>query len=251
MSLVTIWSCLVGLAIILYVVLDGFSLGVALLFPTTRDERERDLLMDSIAPVWDANQTWIVFGGGALFVAFPMVYGVLFSALYIPLLTFIFGLIFRGVAFEFRANATRKKGWNRAFFFGSLVAVMAQGVTLGGIISGIKVTGGRFSGGPFDWLNLFSVTGRNCPGQRLSPSGLDLSDHQDHGSGSRSGLSTGLLGRRCGAGISGPGHFLDAPSLPFSPDLLVQPTQDILYLGFPGAGPYRLLRAHQRSEKPA
>jgi cytochrome d ubiquinol oxidase subunit II len=113
--------------------------------------------MDSIAPVWDANQTWIVFGGGALFVAFPMVYGVLFSALYIPLLTFIFGLIFRGVAFEFRANASRKKGWNWAFFFGSLVAVMAQGVTLGGIISGIKVAGGRFSGGSFDWLSLFSV----------------------------------------------------------------------------------------------
>ena len=96
MGLVTIWSCLVGLAIILYVVLDGFSLGVALLFPTTRDEEERDLLMASIAPVWDANQTWIVFGGGALFVAFPMVYGILFSGLYIPLLTFIFGLIFRG-----------------------------------------------------------------------------------------------------------------------------------------------------------
>jgi len=158
MVLITIWSCLVGLAIILYVVLDGFSLGVALLFPTTRDEAERDLLMDSIAPVWDANQTWIVFGGGALFVAFPMVYGVLFSALYIPLLTFIFGLIFRGVAFEFRANATRKKGWNRAFFFGSLVAVLAQGLTLGGIITGVKVAEGRFAGGSFDWLTLFSAT---------------------------------------------------------------------------------------------
>jgi cytochrome d ubiquinol oxidase subunit II len=158
MGLVTIWSCLVGLVIILYVVLDGFSLGVALLFPTAQDEGERDILMDSIAPVWDANQTWIVFGGGALFVAFPMVYGVLFSGLYIPLLTFIFGLIFRGVAFEFRANATRKGPWNRAFFCGSLVAVMAQGLTLGGIISGVKAYGGRFAGGPFDWLNPFSVT---------------------------------------------------------------------------------------------
>jgi cytochrome bd ubiquinol oxidase subunit II len=158
MGLVTIWSCLVGLAIILYVVLDGFSLGVALLFPTTRDEEERDLLMVSIAPVWDANQTWIVFGGGALFVAFPMVYGILFSGLYIPLLTFIFGLIFRGVAFEFRANATRKGPWNKAFFYGSLTAVMAQGLTLGGVISGIKVAGGRFAGGSLDWLNPFSVT---------------------------------------------------------------------------------------------
>ncbi len=157
MTLVVIWSCLIGLAIILYVVLDGFSLGIALLFPTTKDEGERDLLMDSIAPVWDANQTWIVFGGGALFIAFPVVYGVLFNALYIPLLTFIFGLIFRGVSFEFRANATRKKAWNRAFFFGSLVAVLAQGLSLGGIISGVKVAGGRFAGGAFDWLTPFSV----------------------------------------------------------------------------------------------
>jgi len=158
MDLVTIWSCLIGLAIILYVILDGFSLGVALLFRSTRNEEERDVLMSSIAPVWDANQTRLVFGGGALLVAFPMIYGVLFSALYIPLLTFIFGLIFRGVAFEFRANATRKGPWNMAFFLGSLVAVVAQGLTLGGILSGTKVAGDRFAGGPFDWLNPFSMT---------------------------------------------------------------------------------------------
>jgi len=157
MDLIVIWACLLGLAIILYVVLDGFSLGIALLFPTTRDEKERDILMDSIAPVWDANQTWLVFGGGALFVAFPMIYGVLFSGLYIPLLTFIFGLIFRGVTFEFRANATRKGPWNMAFFLGSLVAVITQGLTLGGILSGTKVAGGHFAGGPFDWLTPFSI----------------------------------------------------------------------------------------------
>jgi cytochrome bd ubiquinol oxidase subunit II len=158
MDLITVWSCLIALAILLYVVLDGFSLGVALLFPSTRQEGERDELMDSIAPVWDANQTWLVFGGGALFVAFPIVYGVLFSALYIPLLTFIFGLIFRGVTFEFRAHSTRKRAWNHAFFLGSLVAVLSQGLTLGGILSGTKVVSGRFAGGPFDWLNLFSFT---------------------------------------------------------------------------------------------
>ena len=158
MDLVIVWSCLIGLAIILYVILDGFSLGVALLFQSTRNEEERDVLMNSIAPVWDANQTWLVFGGGALLVAFPMIYGVLFSALYIPLLTFIFGLIFRGVAFEFRANATRKGPWNMAFFFGSLVAVVAQGLTLGGILSGTKVAGDHFAGRPFDWLNPFSMT---------------------------------------------------------------------------------------------
>ncbi len=158
MDLVTIWSCLIGLAIILYVVLDGFGLGVALLFRSTRNEEERDILMASIAPVWDANQTWLVFGGGALFVAFPMIYSVLFTSLYIPLLTFIFGLIFRGVTFEFRANANRKGPWNIAFFLGSLIAVVAQGLTLGGILSGTKVVGDRFAGGPFDWLNPFSVT---------------------------------------------------------------------------------------------
>ncbi len=157
MDLIIVWSCLLGLAIILYVVLDGFSLGIALLFPTTRNEEERDILVESIAPVWDANQTWLVFGGGALLVAFPMIYGVLLSGLYIPLLTFIFGLIFRGVTFEFRANATRKGPWNMAFFFGSLVAVVAQGLTLGGILSGTKVAGGHFAGGPFDWLNAFSI----------------------------------------------------------------------------------------------
>jgi cytochrome d ubiquinol oxidase subunit II len=157
MDLIIIWSCLLALAIILYIVLDGFSLGIALLFPTARDEKERDIFVDSIAPVWDANQTWLVFGGGALFIAFPMIYGVLFSGLYIPLLTFIFGLIFRGVTFEFRANATRKGPWNMAFFLGSLVAVIAQGLTLGGILSGMTVAGGHFAGGPFDWLNPFSM----------------------------------------------------------------------------------------------
>ena len=156
MDLVIIWACLVGLSVILYVVLDGFSLGIALIFPTAREE-ERDLLMNSIAPVWDMNQTWLVFGGGALLVAFPLIYGIAFSALYIPLLTFIFGLIFRGVTFEFRANATRKGPWNKSFFLGSLVAVVSQGLTLGGIISGINVHQGQFAGGSFDWLNPFSV----------------------------------------------------------------------------------------------
>ncbi|MDX9786074.1 MAG: cytochrome d ubiquinol oxidase subunit II [Desulfobacterales bacterium] len=157
MDLVHVWVFLVGLVIILYVILDGFSLGVGLLFPSAENDAERDVLMNSIAPVWDANQTWIVFGGGALFATFPTTYAVLFSALYVPLLTFIFGLIFRGVAFEFRANSGKKRIWDRAFFIGSLVAVLAQGVTLGAYISGIQTTGGVFSGGAFDWLNPFSV----------------------------------------------------------------------------------------------
>ncbi len=158
MDLVAIWASLIGLAFILYAILDGFGLGIGLLFRSTRNEEERDVMMDSIAPVWDANQTWLVFGGGGFFVAFPLIYGVVFSALYIPLLTFIFGLIFRGVAFEFRANATRKEPWNKAFFYGSLVAVVAQGLTLGGVLSGTKVVENHFAGGPLDWLSPFSAT---------------------------------------------------------------------------------------------
>lgn len=157
MDLIIVWSGLVAFVMILYVVLDGISLGVGVLFPSARGEAEEDTMIESIAPVWDANQTWIVFGGGAIFAAFPVVYGVLSSALYIPLMTFLSGLIFRGVAFEFRANATRKGPWNKAFFVGSLLAVLSQGMTLGGILSGIRVVDGHFGGAPLDWLNPFSV----------------------------------------------------------------------------------------------
>jgi cytochrome d ubiquinol oxidase subunit II len=157
MDIVTIWIALLGLTLILYVILDGFGLGIALLFPFTHNEEERDALMNSIAPVWDANQTWLVFGGGTLFVAFPLMYGVLFSALYIPLFALLYGLIFRGVSFEFRLHAARKYIWDSAFFLGSLVAVTAQGLILGGVLTGIKIAGGHFVGGSFDWFNPFSM----------------------------------------------------------------------------------------------
>ncbi len=157
MLLVDVWAGLVGFAMVLYVLLDGISLGVGLFFPGAADDGERTTLMDSIAPVWDANQTWLVFGGAAIFAAFPVLYSVLATALYVPLMTFIMGLIFRGVTFEFRAEARRKRPWDRAFFWGSLVAVLSQGIMLGTILTGIKVSGGEFSGSPMDWLNPFSV----------------------------------------------------------------------------------------------
>jgi cytochrome d ubiquinol oxidase subunit II len=156
MDLVTVWACIVALAMILYVILDGITLGVALLFPTAREQAERDLLVGTIAPVWDANQTWPVFGGGAIFACFPIVYGVLSSALYIPLVVFLAGLISRGVAFEFRASSRAKGVWDWGFFAGSLVAVLAQGITLGGILTGIKVKDYHFAGGPWDWAHPFS-----------------------------------------------------------------------------------------------
>jgi cytochrome bd ubiquinol oxidase subunit II len=157
MSLIILWSSLLVTAILLYVILDGFSLGIGLLFPSAKNEEERDALMNTVGPVWDANQTWLVFGGAVIFAVFPVLYGVLFSALYLPLITFLFGLIFRGVAFEFRANTVRKGYWNKAFFSGSLIAVISQGLGLGGYLSGIKVVDSQFGGNPFDWLNPFAV----------------------------------------------------------------------------------------------
>lgn len=157
MFLINLWVCLVGVVVILYVILDGFSLGVGILFPSAQNEKQRDVMMGSIGPVWDVNQTWIVFGAAGLFATFPMIYTVLFSALYVPLFTFLFGLIFRGVAFEFRANSPHKTAWNRAFFGGSIVAAFGQGVTLGAYVSGIKVQDGAFAGGAFDWLSPFSI----------------------------------------------------------------------------------------------
>jgi len=157
MLLVDAWAGLVGFAVILYVLLDGISLGVGLLFPIGGDEKERTVLMSTIAPVWDANQTWLLFGGASIFAAFPVLFGVLASALYIPLMTFVMGLIFRGVTFEFRADATQKKIWDRCFFWGSLVAVLSQGIMLGAILTGIRVSGREFAGGPLDWFNPFSL----------------------------------------------------------------------------------------------
>ena len=157
MVLIDVWAVLVGLAMVLYVVLDGITLGVAMLFGGFVNGKDRSVLIGTIAPVWDANQTWLLFGGGAIFAAFPAVYAVLSSGLYVPLITFIAGLIFRGVAFEFRGESERKRGWERAFFLGSLVAVLSQGMTLGGVLTGVVVRGNEFAGGPLDWLNPFSV----------------------------------------------------------------------------------------------
>lgn len=157
MTLAHLWASLVGLAMILYVVLDGISLGMALLFPLSADEKDRTIMMETIGPIWDANQTWLVFGGAAIFAAFPPVYSILSSALYIPLMTFVMGLIFRGVTFEFRAHSVRKAVWDRAFFLGSLVAVLSQGIMLGAILTGISISNMQFSGGALDWLKPFSL----------------------------------------------------------------------------------------------
>jgi len=152
-----IWYFIIGLMLVLYVVLDGFDLGVGVLALFARDEERRGTMMASLGSVWDANETWLVVLGGALFGAFPLVYAVALHALYIPVTLMIFGLIFRGVAFEFHAHARCKAPWGVAFGAGSLTAAAMQGLVLGGIISGIRVEQGAFAGGIWDWLNPFAL----------------------------------------------------------------------------------------------
>jgi cytochrome bd ubiquinol oxidase subunit II len=153
-----ICAAVVALAVGLYVVLDGFDLGVGILFPFHPKESERDQMMNSIAPFWDGNETWLVLGGNGLFVAFPLAYSVIMPAIYIPLIVMLLALVFRGVAFEFRWVAKpHHRKWDIAFAAGSIVAAFTQGLMLGGILDGIQVQGREFAGGPFDWLTPFSV----------------------------------------------------------------------------------------------
>ena len=159
LDLPLIWAGLIALAVLMYVLLDGFDLGLGILFPFARDPKHRDAMMHSIAPVWDGNETWLVLGGGGLFAAFPLAYAILMPALYIPVILMLLALILRGVAFEFRLRA-RERGkafWTGAFAGGSLVAAAAQGLILGGFIQGIAVRGDAFAGGPFDWLTPYSL----------------------------------------------------------------------------------------------
>lgn len=155
-----IWGGIIGTAVLLYILLDGFDLGVGILFPFAPSDKCRDKMINSIAPFWDGNETWLVLGGGGLFAAFPLAYSIIMPALYIPVTFMLLGLIFRGVAFEFRFKSEspfQRKIWDYAFHFGSLAAAFCQGLVLGGVVQGIEVTGREFSGGPFDWLSGFSV----------------------------------------------------------------------------------------------
>jgi cytochrome bd ubiquinol oxidase subunit II len=149
-----VWFVILGLFLFLYVMLDGFDLGVGILSLTSSDEDRRSMLMTSLGNIWDANETWLVLMGGALFGAFPLAYGTILSALYIPIFIMIFGLIFRAVAFEFREHSNRKLFWNFAFGAGSFIAALGQGFALGSVIEGIAVDeAGHFIGSTWDWLD--------------------------------------------------------------------------------------------------
>ncbi|KMM81902.1 cytochrome d ubiquinol oxidase subunit II [Pseudomonas deceptionensis] len=154
-----IWAIIIIFGIMMYVVMDGFDLGIGILFPFIKGESDRDVMMNTVAPVWDGNETWLVLGGAALFGAFPLAYSVVLSALYLPLMLMLMGLIFRGVAFEFRFKARPEKRhiWDKSFIGGSLVATFFQGVALGAFIDGIPVVDRQYAGGGLDWLSPFTV----------------------------------------------------------------------------------------------
>lgn len=158
-DLSVIWFVIIVFATLMYIVMDGFDLGIGILFSATRDAEDRDVMVNSVAPVWDGNETWLVLGGAGLFGAFPLAYAVIIDALAIPLTLMLIGLIFRGVAFEFRFQATpsHRPFWDRAFLGGSLLATFSQGVVVGAVINGSSVSGRAFSGGMLDWLTPFTL----------------------------------------------------------------------------------------------
>ena len=159
LDLPLIWAGIIATAVLLYVLLDGFDLGIGILFPFAGSPAERDVMMDSIAPIWDGNETWLVLGGGGLLAAFPFAYAALMPALYLPIILMLLALILRGVAFEFRhhGRVRGKAFWTGAFAGGSFAATLAQGLVLGGFIQGITLRDRAFAGGPFDWLTPYSL----------------------------------------------------------------------------------------------
>ncbi len=157
-DLAFIWAFLIAFAVLAYVVLDGFDLGLGILFPFFKEEEDRDVMMNSVAPVWDGNETWLVLGGGGLFAVFPLAYATVMPALYAPIIAMLLGLIFRGVAFEFRWRTEKRKYlWDWSFAGGSIVAAFAQGIALGALVQGINIENRAYAGGWFDWLTPFSL----------------------------------------------------------------------------------------------
>jgi len=155
--MILFWTAILSLTTLLYVLLDGFDLGVGILFGLTRNEDHKRRMLAAISPVWDGNETWLVLAGAILFGAFPKVYATLLSAFYLPIILMLGALIFRGVAFEFRYKATWSRPlWDAAFFGGSLVATFVQGMTIGALVKGLPMAGGEYNGGPFGWFSPFA-----------------------------------------------------------------------------------------------
>ena len=155
-----IWAVLIAVAVFLYVCMDGFDLGIGILFPAVHGRAERDVMVNSVAPVWDGNETWLVLGGAGLFAVFPLAYSTLLPALYMPLILMLLALVFRGVSFEMRFRMAGERGrrwWDRAFSWGSIAAAICQGICLGAFVQGIHVENRAYAGGWWDWLSPFSL----------------------------------------------------------------------------------------------
>jgi cytochrome d ubiquinol oxidase subunit II len=158
LDLVPVWTVILGVAVFMYVLLDGFDLGIGILSPLARDDDARTLMMNTIAPIWDGNETWLIMGGMGLLAAFPVAFAIIIPAVYFPILLMLLGLIFRGVAFEFRLGKTsHRQFWDAGFFWGSAIATYFQGVVLGMFVEGFSVTGREFSGTSFDWVSAFPL----------------------------------------------------------------------------------------------
>ena len=159
MDLSLVWAIIILFGIMMYIVMDGFDLGIGILYAFFKDKDDRDLMMNTVAPVWDGNETWLVLGGAGLLAAFPLAYAVILSALSLPLLFMLMALIFRGVAFEFRFRAkdTERHFWDKAFLCGSIAATFFQGMTLGAYLQGIKMVNQAYAGGALDWISPFSI----------------------------------------------------------------------------------------------
>ena len=154
------WALLLAFATFVYVVLDGFDLGIGILYPFFPEKSDRDLMMNSVAPVWDGNETWLILGGGGLFAAFPLAYAIILPAVYVPIIVMLLALIFRGVAFEFRWRSQRRfsaRAWDMSFICGSVVAALMQGIILGTLLQGIEIDGRAYGGGWWDWLTPFTL----------------------------------------------------------------------------------------------
>jgi cytochrome d ubiquinol oxidase subunit II len=156
--LANFWAAVIAFSILVYVILDGYDLGVGILFGTTRSEQHRVTMMNAIAPFWDGNETWLILIGAGLFATFPMVYAIFLPAFYLPIALMLLGLIFRGVAFEFRQRSQRMRPvWDCGFFLGSLVAAFVQGAAIGRMVQELPVVDGRYAGGAFEWVTPFSI----------------------------------------------------------------------------------------------
>ncbi len=157
-DLTTLWALVIAFAVFMYVVLDGFDLGIGMLLPALSDGEERDQALNSVAPVWDGNETWLVLGGGGLFAAFPLAYAIVMPATYPLIIAMLLALVFRGTGFEFRwRDPAHRRFWDFAITTGSFVAAFSQGIILGALIQGVKVSGRAYGGGWTDWLSLYSL----------------------------------------------------------------------------------------------